>query len=149
MDWAVLGVGIATLAATVGIGLPALVLSRRAERRSTERAVVDWAPNAIAPGRFTVQHIGVDPAFEVLVVLVFDGESTRATAERVEYGGFVEVRSLTLYERDRRIASLRETGWKGAAGTVQVSIRVTWRSASGAWSHQLIERDFPEEFGSR
>ena len=147
MDWAVLGVGIATLLATVGIGLPALVLSRRSERRSAERAVVDWVPNVIAPGVFTVQHVGVHPAFDVLVVLVVDGESIRETAARVEYAHFVEIRSLTLFERDRNIKSMRQSGWKGTAGTVDVSIRITWRSAAGVPGYRLIEKPFPEEFG--
>jgi hypothetical protein len=83
VGWVISGVGLLVGGATLAVTVPSLVLSRRAERRATERSVVEWYAGESEPGQVWVTNQGIDPAFEVTVD-VWDGRDfvsrTRATA---------------------------------------------------------------------
>lgn len=63
MDW--IGWVIGAIGALLAV--PVLVLTWRAERRATERSIVEWYGEETAPGRVVVTHQGADPAYEVRV----------------------------------------------------------------------------------
>lgn len=166
MDWAIVGsvLGAATLIATVGFGWLNARLQRKAEARATARADVSWALVRATPGAFWVMHVGRDPAFDVLVVLSVSSELRRVEVSRVDPENHVEVTSAYADGRHRALAE----AWRryrdhpavtaDAVGItlpaprpvpelLNLNARVTWRSASGRWDSQTIEKRESARFG--
>lgn len=80
----VVGVVLAGLSALLAV--PVLWLTIRAERRATERSVVEWAARENPRGTIAVQNQGLDPARKVHITVWTKHELVEADAEELGHG---------------------------------------------------------------
>ncbi|MCW1805276.1 hypothetical protein [Brachybacterium squillarum] len=83
--------GVLVGAATLGVTIPVLVLTRRQEKREAERSVVEWYASEVRDGLIRVTNQGLDPAHEVTVEAWDSHDVADETAEVLDRGDFIEL----------------------------------------------------------
>jgi hypothetical protein len=166
MDWAILGVGALGVLVGLVVGLPALLYSRRADRRVSSRADVGWHLYRTGPEQFTVLNTGRDTAHEVRVVLKVEDELSVKEEAEVQRGRLVEIHSsraevMHVRARDERQEYERERDrpkatfeMLSASFLIQpvhfpftATAHITWRSAAGVWDQRIVDSRESPEYG--
>jgi hypothetical protein len=91
--------------ATLGVTIPALVLTRRQEKRSTERSVVDWYADEVEDGVIRITNQGLDPAHEATAEVWDRHDSVTKTEDAIRPG---ESRVIVLPHRQTHGAAPAE-----------------------------------------
>lgn len=91
MDWVAL-LGVLVGAATLVVTVPVLVLTRRQERRSTERSIIEWYASEAEPGVIQVRNAGLDTAHEVTLEVWDRHDLAMGSSETMQRDGVLAVR---------------------------------------------------------
>lgn len=106
-----------------------------------ERGDVDWRAGFLEPEpTWMFRNVGLDSAFEVVIVLtVYEDKKTLTAAEVPGSGGQLAVDLTNAIERANREFEERLSVGIFGSPRAWIGYRISWRSAEGKWS--VINKD--------